>query len=563
MTRPFRLLALVLLASFGQSVMAQQGDQLAVESGIPINNETVLVACGTCHATDDPNILSRISFRRTTPEGWQQTIKRMISLNDLSIEPEEAREVVQYLSNHLGLAPEEAKAGAFEVERRFIEHRYEADQDVETTCRACHSLGRIINQRRTREEWSLVVGMHRGFYPLVDLQGFRETGMVGREPADENETPARRHPMNRAIDHLAMTYPLHTSAWDAWSANVRPLQLEGAWTLAGHHPGRGPVYGRVIVTAGSSVGEFVTEARLTYARDGLSITHTGRSIVYAGFQWRGSSSLDDSEESTWRQVMFLERDRQSMSGRWFRGAYNEIGIDVRLQRVDTRPLLSGIYPSAIMRNVETHELKIYGANLPSQLGLAELDLGTGVDVTDIVSVNQHMAIVRIAVEDSAAIGARDVFIDQSMLPSALTVYDRIDRITVEPMRGLARVGGIVVPKQLQQFEAIAWHAGSDGKSRTDDDLVIGVVEPNWSLEEYSATYNDEDLNYVGSIDQSGLFTPAVDGPNPDRLGNRNNIGDVWVVASVTQNGEMPIRGRAHLLVTVPNHLRGDSWETGR
>lgn len=563
MTRPFRLLALVLLASFGQSVMAQQGDQLAVESGIPINNETVLVACGTCHATDDPNILSRISFRRTTPEGWQQTIKRMISLNDLSIEPEEAREVVQYLSNHLGLAPEEAKAGAFEVERRFIEHRYEADQDVETTCRACHSLGRIINQRRTREEWSLVVGMHRGFYPLVDLQGFRETGMVGREPADENETPARRHPMNRAIDHLAMTYPLHTSAWDAWSANVRPLQLEGAWTLAGHHPGRGPVYGRVIVTAGSRVGEFVTEARLTYARDGLSITHTGRSIVYAGFQWRGSSSLDDSEESTWRQVMFLERDRQSMSGRWFRGAYNEIGIDVRLQRVDTRPLLSGIYPSAIMRNVETHELKIYGANLPSQLGLAELDLGTDVDVTDIVSVSQHMAIVRIAVEDSAAIGARDVFIGQSMLPSALTVYDRIDRITVEPMRGLARVGGIVVPKQLQQFEAIAWHAGSDGKSRTDDDLVLGVVEPTWSLEEYSATFNDEDLNYVGSIDQSGLFTPAVDGPNPDRLGNRNNIGDVWVVASVTQTGEMPIRGRAHLLVTVPNHLRWDSWETGR
>ena len=90
--------------------MAQQRDQLAVESGIPINNETVLAACGTCHATDDPNILSRISFRRTTPEGWQQTIKRMISLNDLAIEPEEAREVVQYLSNHLGLAPEEAKA---------------------------------------------------------------------------------------------------------------------------------------------------------------------------------------------------------------------------------------------------------------------------------------------------------------------------------------------------------------------------------------------------------------------------------------------------------------------
>ena len=37
--------------------------------------------------------------------------------------------------------------------------------------------------------------------------------------------------------------------------------------------------------------------------------------------------------------------------------------------------------------------------------------------------------------------------------------------------------------------------------------------------------------YVGTLDDRGLFTPNVDGPNPNRRNNRNNYGDVWVVAS--------------------------------
>jgi quinohemoprotein amine dehydrogenase len=49
-----------------------------------------------------------------------------------------------------------------------------------------------------------------------------------------------------------------------------------------------------------------------------------------------------------------------------------------------------------------------------------------------------------------------------------------------------------------------------------------------------------------------LFTPNVDGPNPKRSGNRNNVGDVWVVAELA--GARPIRARAHLLVTVPVYM---------
>jgi quinohemoprotein amine dehydrogenase len=86
----------------------------------------------------------------------------------------------------------------------------------------------------------------------------------------------------------------------------------------------------------------------------------------------------------------------------------------------------------------------------------------------------------------------------------------------------------------------------------------------WGLEEYAVTYDDDDLKYVGSVDTKGLFTPGLDGPNPNRSGNRNNVGDVWVVATFTPPSGSPIRGRAHLLVTVPLYMRWDpSRDPGR
>jgi quinohemoprotein amine dehydrogenase len=121
---------------------------------------------------------------------------------------------------------------------------------------------------------------------------------------------------------------------------------------------------------------------------------------------------------------------------------------------------------------------------------------------------------------------------------------------------MARVGGAVFPKQLQQFEAVGINNGPDGKPDTPDDLSLGPITVKWSLEEYPATFNDDDTQYVGVLDQNGLFTPNLDGPNPKRSGNRNNVGDVWVVAELA--GAKPIRARAHLLVTVPLYM---NWFT--
>ena len=41
----------------------------------------------------------------------------------------------------------------FEAERRLIDYTYAADEDVHTLCSTCHSMGRVISERRTRDEW--------------------------------------------------------------------------------------------------------------------------------------------------------------------------------------------------------------------------------------------------------------------------------------------------------------------------------------------------------------------------------------------------------------------------
>ena len=112
--------------------------------GISVTSPVVRRACGECHQSEAERRMTRISYQRTTPEGWQQTIRRMVLLNDLEIEPSDAQAVVRYLADRHGLAPEEARPAAFEVERRMIDYFYAADPETQTTCNRCHSLGRVI-----------------------------------------------------------------------------------------------------------------------------------------------------------------------------------------------------------------------------------------------------------------------------------------------------------------------------------------------------------------------------------------------------------------------------------
>ena len=151
-----------------------------------------------------------------------------------------------------------------------------------------------------------------------------------------------------------------------------------------------------------------------------------------------------------------------------------------------------------------------------------------------------------------------------MLESALPIYHNIDFIKVTPENALSHLGGSEKhPKGYQQFEAIGFDKGPDGKQGTADDVPLGPVDVDWSIAEFPYVYNDDDKGFVGTVDANGLFIPNLDGPNPQRRFGRNNYGEVWAVAtakSAKDEHGKPLTGRGFLVVSVPAYKRWDQPE---
>src|SRR5215471_2329825 len=309
------------------------------EQGIPVTSRLVIDKCSSCHKKDEKDRLTRISFERAAPEGWEMAIKRMVRLNGLSLTPDEAKQIVKYLSNNHGLAPDEARPAFYEAERRPEDEKI-PDESLRATCVICHSLGRVLSERRTREEWDLLVNLHVGLFPVIAFQGFYRFPQppIAQAPPE----PDPRHPVDKAIEYLAKTYPLTSAEWGAWHANMRPPRLEGRWLVEGYQIGRGRLFGEMTVERSSVEDEFTTKTSLKYRKDGDALGRTGRGIVYTGYSWRGRSSPSTGQPGDWREAMFVSRDWASMEGRWFWGAYDEFGIDVKLRRITGQPILAGV-----------------------------------------------------------------------------------------------------------------------------------------------------------------------------------------------------------------------------
>src|SRR5712691_7858834 len=251
-----------------------QPQPAAIEEGIPITSKLVVEKCSGCHKQDPKGNLSRISWERTTPEGWELALKRMIRLNGLQLNPQEAREIVQYLSANHGLAPEEAKPALYEAERRMQDEKAPND-GVRDACMACHTLGRVMSWRRSKEEWDLLVKMHIGYFPITEQITYRKIPPSPSAPPPPPGTDIR-DPVDRAIEYIAKTFPLHSPEWAAWSAEMRVPKLAGRWIVAGKQPGRGRIFGELAIEAGQRAGEFTTTAKLYFAKDGKTMTRSGR-----------------------------------------------------------------------------------------------------------------------------------------------------------------------------------------------------------------------------------------------------------------------------------------------
>jgi quinohemoprotein amine dehydrogenase len=565
--------------------------------GIPIDHQLTITKCGGCHHRDPNGMMRRLSYIRTSPEVWEQAIKRMVRLNGLSIKPEEAREILKYLSANNGLAPEEAKPIFWEAEHRLFRDQSDKipDDALQHTCNYCHTIGRVLSQRRTREDYEKLINMHLGLFPGAEntLKPRRPGGPRQEMPVTMSSpgggypavvpppppaVPIRadgKYPADAAVEYLARAQPLITPQWSAWKAVMRTPKLAGKWMLIGYQQGKGRVFGTVTVEPSAAPDEFVTKTELEYAATGATLSRTGKAVVYTGYSWRGRSTganatkpADPSSNPTeWREALLVSGDANSIDGRWFWGGYEEFGIDAHLVRMGSTPMLSGASVFSI-QSPSTSEVRVYGANFPVDMKPADFDFGAGIEVTRLVKRTPSVVALELQAKANLPSGIRNLSMGRVTAERAFAVYDKIAYVKVLPDASMARLGGVVAAKQFAQFEAIAYSAGADGKPQTTDDIPLGPVRARWSVEEFVATPNDDDVKFVGSMNDAGLFTPNLEGPNPERQKASNNFptnnwGDVWVVATYDSPEGSAMKARSYLVVTIPAYVRYDQPEVGQ
>ena len=532
---------ILLFLMFARPASAQSGaasQTRAPEEGIPVTDPLVIAKCGPCHASDGHGNLQRISWSRTTPEGWQDILKDMIVVNGLSVTPVEARPIVKYLSTHHGLTPQEARPVLYEPERRIVEETSIPTDSLRDACAKCHNFARPLSWRRSPAEWKQFDDSHAIRYHYK--------------------------PNSEAVAFLSKAAPLHSPDWEAWSASSATApDLSGRWLITASLPGHGKFFGDILLDK-TGDEEFSTRVTLTSAKDGSKTVRTGRSAVYGGSAWRGRSTGSpspalpspalappalppDDPANEAREVMWVSADHQFGEGRWFWGQYQEFGFNVQLRRPSPDPTLLLVEGFALRPGSKNNRLRLIGENFPARLAPADLQFGQGVSVVSILSSTSHEIVVQIAVAAGAPPGKRNVSLSHSVLPGALVIYDRIDYIKVTPESSMAAFGDGTHPRGFQQFEAIGYQRGPDGKVHTADDVELGPVDVSWALQVFH-TPEGGSSDIAGKMSPSGLLTPSPVNPNINF--------DTWVIATARDekgpDGD-PLTGKAYVVITIPTY----------
>ena len=560
------LFASLAIPAIAQEAATSPAVKVMDEAGFPVKDPLTLSKCGTCHAPDAKGNMTRISYIRTTPEGWEEAIKRMVRLNGLQLSPEEARSILRYLSDYHGLAPEENAKIAYFTEHRILDENI-PNSAVAHACAACHALAKPLSWHRTPADWQYLENMHMAFFPSARFTAFDHPHERGDASAPKGPTPAEQ-----AIEYIVKSSPLHSTEWAEWQASMQLPRLAGRWLISGNEPGKGRAFGEMTVEPNATGDAFVTKTKLTYADGSSAVTASGKALVYTGYSWRGRSAVDPTTSAVSidtpkivREVMVLSKDQTEFTGRWFWGEYSEFGMDVTMRRATSAPMLLGVDVPSLKAGAGDTTMRIYGDALPANLTTSDVDLGPGVNVTKIIDQQPGVITVSASASPEAVPGSRMVTVKSATLPAAYAVYDHIDFLKVTPPTSIAHLGSAPHPKGYVQFEAVAFANGPDGKPNTDDDIDLGPVPATYKMEEFVASYGDDDVEFVGSLDaKTGLFTPAADGPDPKRKSMRNNYGDVWVTATYKPEGAAaPLKGKSYLIVAVPQYASWDQPEVGQ
>ncbi|HEY6342862.1 MAG TPA: quinohemoprotein amine dehydrogenase subunit alpha [Bryobacteraceae bacterium] len=508
-------------------LLSQAANKALREEGIPVTDPLVMAKCRACHARDERGNMERISWERTTPEGWQEALKKMVLEKRVELTPVEARSIVKSLSATHGLAPEEAKPVMYYPERRVWDESSIGAEQPLGACTECHAAARPLSWRRSAEDWTKL--------------------------ADSHVTQYKVKGSDAAIAFLSRTAPLHTADWVKWSARGSPPNPAGRWLATAHLQGRGKYVGEMQVDPGVAPDEFATRVTLHSVEDGSTIVRTGQALLFGGYAWRGrskgagSSSSPGDPLSEAREALWLSPDQTFAEGRWFWGQYQEFGFDVELRRPSPGSTLIALDWQSLKVGSRANSIRLIGDRLPAQVTPKDVNLGPDVTVRRIVSQSAGEVIAEVDVANTAAPGKRDVTLQGSVLKGAIAIYDRVDYIKVTPESSMAAFGNQKYARGFQQFEAVAYQRGPDGRPHTADDLELGPVKASWSMEVFYAvdsSHNDE----IGKIGPGGLLAPAAENPGANH--------DIWVIATAlneTGSDGKPLAAKGYVVVTIPEY----------
>jgi quinohemoprotein amine dehydrogenase len=492
---------------------------LAVSAGAAANPSEILRKnCLSCH-TEQAGKISRISEQRKTPEGWLMTLARMQIVHGVTLSPQDRRALVKHLADTQGLAPSETAGARYALERRLNTMENLESQEYAEMCARCHSGARGLLQRRTAAEWELMMHFHLGQYPTTEYQA------LGRD-RDWFDLALKMAPK------LGEQLPFDSNEWKQWQ-RARPQVVTGGWTVSGSQPGKGAFHGTMQVRPTGVRDEFRIELDARFL-DGSALRGSGQARVYTKYEWRADVDVGGT---AMRQVLALEDG--VLTGRMFERDHDEVGADFVAARQGAGRRILAVHPGHAKVGEET-EIAIVGTGLGGTPRMP-----AGVRVVRVVEQSPNRVVLRVRA-DASAVGAHAVRVGNTQ-GGTLSVYDKVAAVKVVPEYAIARVGGGggSTPPVQARFEAEAWATGPGGEFR------IGILPAKWSVQPFDETAEaDQDVRFAGTMDAgSGIFMPAVAGPNPQRRMSANNVGNLTVTAEVSDGGQT-VQGQGQLIVTV-------------
>ncbi|NAW11670.1 quinohemoprotein amine dehydrogenase subunit alpha [Halomonas sp. D1-1] len=506
----------------GLSVLALTLTPLAAATAVASDQSLIDQYCSGCHqASDESGSWSRISQQRKTPEGWDMTVARMQVMHGLELPNDARRDIVKYLADTRGLAPEESETQRALIERRL--NRIESfDHPIyQEMCARCHTGGRAQLQRRSQGEWEHLVNFHIGQFQTTEYQSMaRDRDWFGVA-------------LDEIVPWLAETQGLTSEAWEAWQ-QAEPHEPEGEWQLWGHWPGEGDFYADVSVVAAE--GEDAYRVALDGAfTDGRRLDGEGQAVVYTGYEWRARLTLNGRD---FKQVLDLSREHPG--GRIFDDHDDALGMQVTMlpQEAQAANLVASL--PASLKAGERRRLVLLGHGLDK----GEIDLGEHVTLRRVVERSAHRLVMDVEADSLLPTGWLPVTVGESSADALLAGYRQVDRLEVSPALGVARIGNDKTPPVSGVFTAAGY------TQMGDETLPLGQVPVRWDVAPWDdIAERDEDVKFAGVMDAAtGVFSPAGAGPNPQRQYNANSVGNLRVTAAV--EGQPEIQDEAQLIVTV-------------